>query len=291
MNKNWFLANLIGVSSLVFVLEGHAAGGEGSAGRHDGGAEGSVFALAPMLSDLTGEDEGTWKVVVGLDFSTGDYGDPEDTEILYLPLDLSYTRGPWRAKVTVPWLQMRGPGTVIGGGDGGVVTDDGDMDVATESGLGDIWAGLTYSTELIPVEWGYLDVVTKLKFPTADEGRGLGTGEFDGTLQLDYFKPIGRFSPMATVAYKMKGDPDDLELDNVFYLSLGADYRINEIVSVGATMDFQEAASDGSDDALEVFSYLGYRVSGQCLLNFYGYAGLTDGSPDAGGGLQVKFTL
>ena len=95
---------------------------------------------------------------------------------------------------------------------------------------------------------------------------------------------------MATVAYKIKGDPDDYELDNVFYLSLGGDYRINEAANFGATIDFQEASTDSSDNALEVFSYLGYRFSEKCLLNVYGYAGLTDGSPDVGGGVQVNFT-
>ena len=108
---------------------------------------------------------------------------------------------------------------------------------------------------------------------------------------MDFFKPMGRFSPMASIAYKMKGDSDDLELDNVFYLSLGADYRVNETINCGMTLDFQQAATDSSDDALEVFGYLGYRISEDCLLNFYGYAGLTDGSPDVGGGLQVKKTL
>ena len=66
---------------------------------------------------------------------------------------------------------------------------------------------------------------------------------------------------------------------------------MNDTVNFGATLDFQEASTDTSDDALEVFSYLGYRPSKDCLLNFYGYAGLSDGSPDLGGGVQVKFNL
>ena len=287
MNKNMFY----GILFVALLSSGgdaeEAHGGTGGPIGPDRG----VFALPPILSAITGEDEGTWKVVAGVDFSTGDYGDPEDTEILYLPLDVSYTQGLWRAKVTVPWLQMKGPGTVIGAGDGGVVGGDGSGEVMTESGLGDVWASLTYGAEIFPAEWFYVDVVGKVKFPTADDDKGLGTGEFDGTLQLDFFKPMGRFSPMATVAYKMKGDPDDIELKNVFYLSFGGDCRVNENANFGATLDFQQAATDSSDDALEVFSYLGYRVSTQCLLNFYGYAGLTDGSPDVGGGFQVKMTL
>jgi hypothetical protein len=290
MNKNSFYGLLLGASPLLLSSGGDAEEARAVVGGGIGPDQ-SVFALAPILSAFTGEDEGTWKIVAGVDFSSGDYGDSEDTEILYLPLDVSYAQGLWRAKVTVPWLQMKGPGTVIGAGDGGVVDGDGIAEVTTESGLGDVWASLTYSAETFPAEWFYVDVVGKVKFPTADDDKGLGTGEFDGTLQLDFFKPMGQFSPMATVAYKMKGDPDDLELDNVFYLSLGGDYRVNETVNFGATLDFQQAATDSSDDALEVFSYLGYRVSKKCLLNFYGYSGLTDGSPDIGGGLQVKMTL
>ena len=143
----------------------------------------------------------------------------------------------------------------------------------------------------VPETWFYLDVVGKVKIPTADETKGLGTGEFDYTLQLDLFKPIGKISPMATIAYKIKGDPDTFDLNNVFYLSAGADYKLNDIVNFGATLDFQEASSDSSDDAFEIFSYLGYRFSEEVLLTLYGYAGFTDGSPDAGGGVQVKVTL
>lgn len=257
-----------------------------------GSVDGIALETSTSFFDrLVGEGEGKWKLGTGIDFSSGDYGDSEDTEILYLPADLSYAYGLWSAKVTVPWVQIKGPGTVVGAGDGGVVIGDGTAEVETESGLGDIWTSLAYSVEGIPAEWFYLDLVGKVKFPTADEDKGLGTGEFDYTLQLDFFKSMGKFSPMATVAYKIKGEPDGVDLDNVFYLSVGGDYRLNDAVNFGATLDFQEASSDSSDDAFEVFSYLGYRPAADWLLTLYGYAGLSDGSPDAGGGLQVKLSL
>jgi hypothetical protein len=145
--------------------------------------------------------------------------------------------------------------------------------------------------EAVPAEWFYLDVIGKVKFPTADDDEGLGTGEFDYTLQLDFYKSFGRFSPMATVAYKIKGDPDGSSLDNVFYLSLGGDYRLNEAINFGASLDFQEAAVSSADDALEIFSYLGWKTTETTLLTIYGYAGLTDGSPDAGGGLQWRVSM
>lgn len=248
-----------------------------------------LFVVLLMPGLLEAEEEGEWKVGTGIDFSSGDYNDDEDTDILYVPFDVMYSRGLWKAKLTVPWVQIKGPGSVIGAGDGGVVIGDGtDIDA---SGLGDIWASLTYSVESFPEEWFYLDLVGKVKFPTADDDDGLGTGEFDYTLQADLFKAYGKFSPMATIAYKIKGDADDFDLDNVFYLSVGGDYRYSETVNFGATLDFQEAATSSSDDALEVFSYLGYRFSEDLLFTAYGYAGLSDGSPDAGGGIQFKISL
>jgi len=233
------------------------------------------------------ENKGTWKVSTGIDYSSGDYGDSEDTEILYIPFNIAYATGPWTAKVTIPWVQIKGPGGVVGAGDGGVVLGGGATQVETESGLGDIWTSLSYSVEAIPSDLFFLDLVGKVKIPTAGEDKGLGTGEFDYTLQADFFKALGKLTPMATIAYKIKSDPDGYELDNVFYLSAGADYKLTEEMNIGATLDFQEASTDSSDDALEVFSYLGYRLDEDWRFTVYGYAGLSDGSPDAGGGLQV----
>ena len=258
----------------------------------------SVFLLIPgLLASLPAEqskkkpDKGKWKLGTGIDYSSGSYGDSIDTKILYVPADISFTKGLFSAKVTVPWVQIEGPGSVIGAGDGGVVVGGGGGVSMTESGLGDIWASLTYSVEQVPAQLFYLDLVGKVKIPTADENRGLGTGEFDYTIQADLFKPFGKFTPMATVAYKIKGDPGGVNLENVFYLSVGADYRLNDAVNFGATIDFQEASSSASDDALELFGYVGYRPAQDWLLTIYGYAGLSDGSPDAGGGLQVKRSL
>lgn len=249
-----------------------------------------LMLAAPGLGILHAEDKGTWKLSTGLDFSSGDYGDVDETEILYIPATVSYSKGLWGAKVTVPWIHMEGPGGVVGGGDGGVVVGPG-AEMVDASGLGDIWSSVSYSVEAVPEKWFYLDVVGKVKFPTADENDGLGTGEFDYTLQLDLFKPLGKFSPMATVAYKFKGSPDEYDLDDVWYLSIGGDYRLNETVNFGATLDFQEAASDSSDDALELFGYVGYRLAEDWLLTLYGYTGLSDGSPDAGGGFQIRLSL
>lgn len=237
-------------------------------------------------------DEGQWAFSTGIDFSNGDYGgDPIDTDITFIPFTTSYQTGQWKLKATIPWVRIIGPGTVVGAGDGGVVLGNGSNQLTrtNESGLGDIWLSATYETQFIPPELFYLDLTGKIKLPTADEDKGLGTGETDYTLQTDVFKPLGQFTPFATVAYKIKGDPSGVDLDNVFYLSGGSDFKVSDTSNIGASLDYQEASTSSSDDALDLFAYLNQKINTNWSYTFYGYKGLEDGSPDYGLGLQTTY--
>ena len=255
-----------------------------------------ISLLGLLISACCGHaiaDDGQWKLGTGIDFSSGDYGgDPIDTDITYIPFNASYQTGAWKFKATIPWVQITGPGTVVGAGDGGVVVANNSntqVRKTTESGLGDIWLSGTYALDAIPAEFFYLDLTGKVKLPTADEDKGLGTGETDYTLQADLFKPLGRLTPFATVPYKIKGDPDGVDLENVFYLSGGTSYKVSNGTSVGASLDFQEAASEFGDDSLDVFTYVNQKINPKWSVTLYGYKGLEDGSPDYGLGLQTTY--
>jgi hypothetical protein len=239
-----------------------------------------------------------WKFSTGLDFSSGDYGQDKDTDITYLPFSASYNTGPWTAKLTVPWIRIDGPGGVVGAGDGLVVIKPKNKGApvapsttTSESGLGDVWASMKYEVESFPAEMGNLDLTGKIKFPTADDNDGLGTGEVDYTFQADYAKPMGRLTPLLTAAYKVKGDPDGVNLDNVWYVSAGADWRAQDSLNFGATVDFQEASSSGADDALELFTYLSYKLSNTWSVMPYLYFGFSDGSPDEGLGVSLTHQM
>lgn len=228
----------------------------------------------------------------GIDFSSGDYGDTSDTKILYLPVSVAYRSGAWKTKLTVPWVQIEGPGGVVGAGDGGIVVGgSGASAVTKESGIGDTWLSVTRSLASVPAEVGFVDLVAKVKFPTANEKKGLGTGETDYTLQADFFKSMGQWTPMASVAYKIKGDPSGTKIDDVWYLSGGADFKYSETINVGATLDHQQASTRDADDSLELFGYVGVRTAPQWSVMGYSYFGLSEGSPDYGVGFQIKHRM
>lgn len=229
-------------------------------------------------------DQGQFKFSSGFDYSTGKYNDPTKTTILYIPYRAGYEWRNYSGQVSVSWISIDGPGTVI---DGGVVLPGGTS--RRESGIGDTWISLTYEIERFPAELGFLDVTGKLKIPTADKDKGLGTGEFDEVLQLDYMYSINRLTPMITLAYKMRGDPPGADLNNTIYCSIGADWRQTRDIHVGASLDYQQASVNGVDDPLDFFTYLNYRFSRRWSLTPYFYFGLSQGSPDRGGGIQLTY--
>ena len=241
--------------------------------------------LSALISNTSFAEEGQWKFSTGVDYSSGDYSDTSETTMLYVPFSAGYKKGNWSGKISTGWLSIDGPGSVI---DGGVVVP-GVGTNRSESGIADTWLALTYALEALPSELGYLDLTGKVKIPTADEDKGLGTGEVDYAVQADYFYAMDRLTPMFTAGYKFKGDPDDMNLNDVLFLSAGADWRCSDDTHIGALLDFQQASTSGTDDPLEVFAYLHHKINEEWSLSPYFYYGLSDSSPDMGGGLQLIF--
>jgi hypothetical protein len=135
----------------------------------------------------------------------------------------------------------------------------------------------------------FIDFTGKIKFGTADEDDGLGTGANDYILQVDLAKTYGNTTPLGTLGYKFKGDADDFELDNVWFASLGFSYKLNPAVSGGITLDWQEASTDDGDDQLEAVPFVGWKFDKIWSLSTYGVVGFSEGSPDWGLGAQVTY--
>ncbi|ARO88794.1 hypothetical protein EBAPG3_014020 [Nitrosospira lacus] len=59
-------------------------------------------------------------ISAGTDFSTGKYGGTASTDIWYVPFVGRYDRGPASFRLTVPYLNITGPGNILGPGIGGI---------------------------------------------------------------------------------------------------------------------------------------------------------------------------
>src|SRR5690606_31835958 len=119
------------------------------------------------------------KLTLGSYYSKGDYGALRDTTIRYFPLSYEVSRFPWIVSLTVPYLNLDGPGDVfleagnVGRGEPGTGT------MISEGGVGDVLLSGTWQFEPVFGGFAYLDFTLQAKLPTADEERDLGTGELD----------------------------------------------------------------------------------------------------------------
>jgi hypothetical protein len=241
-----------------------------------------LTTLIGVLFSLTSHaEEGSFTISSGVDYSSGDYGQSIKTKIVYIPFSTRYDIGRWSLKATLPWLQIDGPGGVSG--DGRVVTSNNiTTRRTTESGQGDLVAG---------EQKFYVDLTAKVKLPTASESRGLGTGKTDYAFAADVYKGMGAVTALATLGYRVLGEPTGVNLDNVWFGTVGGVYKINGQNSVGLTADYREATTSTGSALREYTLFYSHKFDDTYKLQTYLVHGDTQSSIDWGGGMMLAVQL
>lgn len=229
-----------------------------------------------------------WRISTGVDYSSGDYGTTADTDITYIPITLKYRSGRWGFKATLPYIRVKGPSNVI--------PDVGQVGTTpttrkTESGIGDVILSGTYTLVSDSKTKTILDLTGKIKLPTADDKKGLGTGETDYYIQLDAYKIIGKTTPFATLGYKIYGDSNVYKLDNVFYVSLGFSHKLSSSTSTGLILDVRERSTPTGDPRRELTAFMTHKLDSNRKVQAYLVKGFSDGSPDWGVGATISIAF
>lgn len=111
----------------------------------------------------------------------------------------------------------------------------------SQKGFGDISVPTRYAPATASFNGWYPSIAVKVKLPVAKSA--LTTGKTDVTVTADIAKMFGRWSVFALASYTVRGDSAALPRRNTFAGSLGADYRINQDWSAGASYDVRETSS------------------------------------------------
>ena len=220
---------------------------------------------------------------LGFDFSHGDYGEPKSTDFLAISAALKLEYEPITFRVSVPFLYKDGVEDVIPG-----VGSSGDSaSTGEEAGIGNMITSLAYTwyptRDYVPI----VDLITKVKIPTASKSRGLGTGRADVTLQMELTEVLGPVALFGGVGYRFKGGG---RFDDVIVAGGGVGYRFARSFSAGVAYDFREAATSSASNVNEIVPYLSIRV-GRARLGPYSVFGLTNGSPDWGVGTNLTVEI
>ena len=246
------------------------------------GTAATMLLLAACPSGAEGAPSGRFGIALGADYSTGKYGGTQSTDVAYFPVMARYETDRWLVKLTMPYVRITGPGTVVGGDRPIVIDAGGSPQRRTESGLGDIGTSVTYSA--IATSRLFLDLTAKIKWGTADESVGLGTGKNDYALQTDVYKPLGAFTVFAGIGYRWYGDPPGSDLRNVAFASAGGVYKFGPRLSAGASFDYRQPIISGRDPIRELTPFVAVKLGDSTKVQIYTVRGFSDASSDWGAG-------
>lgn len=79
-------------------------------------AETASAQSAQSIGDTAGNSAGpssSFRISTGINYSRGDYGEASVTEVISVPIGLTYRSGNWKVRVSVPWVQIDGPGSLL----------------------------------------------------------------------------------------------------------------------------------------------------------------------------------
>jgi hypothetical protein len=249
----------------------------------------SAAAITASTVAFSQDGASSWEysLTSGLNYSTGDYGTDRTTEIWVVPFVLKAQKGRFSASLIVPYIRSTGPAVIR---ELGLVVGD-TTTQRTVTGLGDISANVSYDWYARADGTETASVSGKVKFPTGDREKGLGTGNYDYSLQLDGTKVMGNVALLGSVGYRIHGDLPDVDLRNVVYGSVGAFYVISSVHSVGITYDTRRRIIAQAAVPHDVNLFYSYKASEQTNVLLLLGKGFSNASQDWGGGLMFVWRL
>lgn len=267
---------------------------------------GGLLLIGAPVAHAATTDSGRFSLSAGADYSSGKYGTDTTTDIWSVPVAAAYQTDRWTFKLTVPYINISGAGNVIPGvgkvnngnpkgrgrGNGGGTTPaPGTAASGSASGLGDITASAGYQLFASTDRTFGLDLTGKVKFGTADENKGLGTGKNDYGLSLDTYKVSGDWTAFGGVGWMKYGSSQYIQLKNGFNANIGADYKLGASDNIGAYYYYRERIADTGASQSELTGYWNHKFNDSLRVQAYALAGFADGSPDYGVGASLKYSF
>lgn len=225
----------------------------------------------------------TAKIDASYVFARGDYGLAQDTDVSVFLLNPTVETGSWRFQASIPYVSLDGPATVVG--NTGPTTVN-----RSESGLGDLTLGATHRFATASSGWT-TELTGKVKLPTADDAKGLGTGEIDYIVQADFFLTGGKITPFATLGYQVLGKSTDYPMESGVFTTVGLAGSVSTNLTIGGGLNWRQRIVTGGDAGVEAMAFVQHKFSDQRRVQVFALKGFTEASPDLAIGATLGFSF
>jgi Putative MetA-pathway of phenol degradation len=259
--------------------------------------------------------EKNWQIGFTPSYSSGNFGTSTTSNFLYAPWSLRRLFRNGDITIVLPFVSAStdGRATLVGGnptqvdgesnsgsggggGSGSSGAECGDIEegeplcgTTTRSagqsvrtaGLGDVaLRGRYYAVE----ERGYVPLIAvtgRMKFPTANEKLGLGTGRFDHGYGVEISKMLGsNWIAFLDGGYNFLGNPAGLVLRDQYWYDVGAGYYLTKNLLTSVYFEEYRAPRAGRVNIRDFFFAFNYKLSDEWRFNGGMAVGVSNGAPD-----------
>mgnify|MGYP001587923782 CR=1 FL=1 len=173
-------------------------------------AGGSAFAGRPLtVDDAEPSDMGQWQIELGVG-----YRDDGESHHFDFPVGLAYGLA---------------QDIEVGIGFGGQIEEraETENEMIRETGLGDLTLGVKWKFADEKRRGFAMSLAPTIKLPTADDEKGLGSGETDYDITWILTKPLSEeLSVHGNVGYTGIGDPEGEDLGDIVHFGVAGDYTL-----------------------------------------------------------------
>jgi hypothetical protein len=194
-------------------------------------------------------------------YKTGDFGTPVRTDLEYLSATLGYASPDYDLSVTMPSLSLSGATTERGAGDI-ILRGEHILLPAGSSGLS-------------------LDGSVAVKLPTADETKGLGTGEPDYGAFFGLHQRLGTWKVSLFSGYIWTGDPPGTDYRDIYLYGIGLTKMFTR-TEASVSFEGRKSLVAGTKDPQEVHAGFFHILNTDYAVKASGFIGLNDGGPASG---------
>ncbi|HEX4104987.1 MAG TPA: hypothetical protein VHX92_02025 [Rhizomicrobium sp.] len=273
-----------------------------------GSAAASCLAASPAIAQTlpeatlllpdTSSKSFDWGLTAGLDYVTGNYGakcavtlsitcTTTGTTVFALPVTGMLQIERLRLLLTVPYVDIEGPGRFDGDLGVPVIVAPANNEPKHRSGLGDITVGAAYILLRENLFMPRIELAGTVKLPSA--ASGLGTGKTDYGAQVNLYRTLLPWlTTFGSLGYEWVGDLNTVKLHSGADATAGVDFKFLG-AGGGALLDYHQSAWTGAPDYFTLNPYIRWSMMGLVGVSLYGTVGLTRSSPSQAFG--VRFSL
>lgn len=149
------------------------------------------------------------------------------------------------------------------------------------AGLGDVLLrGRYYAVEekeFVPL----IALTARMKFPTANERQGLGTGQFDHGYGIELSKMLGQsWITFLDGGYNFLGNPNGLVLRDQYWYDVGVGYYLTRDFLASVYFEEYRAPRAGRVNIRDFYFAFNYKFSDEWRFNGGIAVGVSNGAPD-----------